>query len=160
MPHLILSGQIKNKKQVVEYFHALSKELGINRMWSKVIFVKFETVLDDESQGLCWGDIKEGYVTIQIARKSDGEKIPYETMMQTLAHEMVHVKQFARNELYETSAKQGSRWRGEWFSPRQKCVKDYWDQPWEIEAHGRECGLFVRWAELHKYSKKKWAQYD
>jgi len=75
---------------------------------------------------------------------------------------MVHVKQFARNELYEPSAKQGSRcrWKGEWLSPRQKCVKDYWDQPWEIEAHGRECGLFVRWAETHGFAKKKWAQYD
>ena len=73
---------------------------------------------------------------------------------------MVHVKQFARNELYEPSAKQGSRWKGEWLSPRQKCVKDYWDQPWEIEAHGRECGLFVRWAEKNGHSKKKWAQYD
>ena len=81
-------------------------------------------------------------------------------VVETIAHEMVHVKQFARNELYEPSAKQGSRWKGEWLSPRQKCVKDYWDQPWEIEAHGRECGLFVRWAEKHGYSKKKWAQYD
>ena len=81
-------------------------------------------------------------------------------MLETVAHEMVHVKQFARNELYEPSAKQGSRWNGKWFSPRQKCVKDYWDQPWEIEAHGRECGLFVRWAEKNGYAKRKWAQYD
>ena len=73
---------------------------------------------------------------------------------------MVHVNQCARNELYEPSAKQGSRWKGEWLSPNQKCVKDYWNQPWEIEAHGRECGLFVRWAEKNGHSKKKWAQYD
>ena len=38
------------------------------------------------------------------------------------------LKQFARNELYEPIAKQGSRWKGEWLS---KCVKDYWIH-WEI----------------------------
>ena len=35
---------------------------------------------------------------------------------------------------------------------------DYWDEPWEIEAHGRETGLFVRWAEKHKLGKRKWTQ--
>ena len=133
MPHLILSGQIKNKKQVVEYFHALSKELGISRMWSKVIFVKFETALDDESQGLCWGDTKEGYVTIQIARKSDGEKIPYETMMQTLAHEMVHAKQYLRGELSGYSLE----WKG------QECTDNqYKTVPWEQEAYELEKKLY------------------
>ena len=80
--------------------------------------------------------------------------------LETVAHEMVHVKQYARNELYESSAKKQHRWHGKWLSNRSKHVKDYWDNPWEIEAHGRECGLFIRWAEEHKHSKKKWAKND
>jgi hypothetical protein len=34
----------------------------------------------------------------------------------------------------------------------------YWDLPWEIEAHGRELGLFVRWAEKEGLADKKWTQ--
>ena len=43
---------------------------------------------------------------------------------------------------------------GKWL----KKNPDYWDQPWEIEAHGREIGLFIRWAEKEGYSKRKWVK--
>ncbi len=129
----VLKGQIKHKKKVMAYVQKLSKELKIDRMWSKVIFVKFQTVLDDESQGLCWGDTKEGYVTIQIARKSDGEKIPYEMMMQTLAHEMVHAKQYLRGELNGYSLE----WKGQECSDNQ-----YKTAPWEQEAYELEKKLY------------------
>ena len=29
---------------------------------------------------------------------------------------------------------------------------------WEIEAHGRELGLFIRWAEKNKLGKRAWAR--
>ena len=35
---------------------------------------------------------------------------------------------------------------------------DYWDLPWEIEAHGREVGLFVRYCEANKLGGQKWTQ--
>ena len=73
-------------------------------------------------------------------------------MLETVAHEMVHVKQYAKNELHEYTMKKGHRYKGEFFSDKL----DYWDEPWEIEAHGRETGLFVRWAEKHKLGKRKW----
>ena len=63
---------------------------------------------------------------------------------------MVHVKQYARKEL-----KQDYDWLGKTYSPKKV---SYWDQPWEIEAHGRETGLFVRWAEANKLGNKKWTQ--
>jgi len=69
-----------------------------------------------------------------------------------VCHEMVHVKQYARGELYESSAQNKHRWQGKWINKDP----DYWDQPWEIEAHGRETGLFVRWAESEGLGKKKW----
>ena len=65
---------------------------------------------------------------------------------------MVHVKQYAKNELHEYTMKKGHRYKGEFFSDKL----DYWDEPWEIEAHGRETGLFVRWAEKNKLGKRKW----
>ena len=99
MPHIVLKGQIKDKKKVYAYVDSLCKELGIGRMWSKAIFITFKTVIDDDNQGNCWGDAKEGYVDISIARNSEGIKIPHDQMMQSLAHEMVHAKQYLRGEL-------------------------------------------------------------
>ena len=68
-------------------------------------------------------------------------------LLETVAHEMVHVKQYARGELTERS------WQGKLVKPNQ----EYWDHPWEIEAHGRETGLFVRWAQASGYANAKWA---
>ena len=80
------------------------------------------------------------------------KKLPLRKVLETVAHEMVHVKQYARGELYFSNRVAKNRWQGKWISDRV----DYWDQPWEIEAHGRECGLFVRWAEENNLGTKKW----
>jgi hypothetical protein len=135
MPQIVIKGQIKDKKKVHAYAHFLCKELGINRMYSKVIFITFKTTLDHDSQGLCWGDPKEGYVDMSIARKSQGEKLPYEEIMQTLAHEMVHAKQYLRGELCGYSMS----WKGK--KPRNY---SYDNAPWEREAYKREEELYKR----------------
>lgn len=77
-------------------------------------------------------------------------------LLETVAHEMVHVKQFARGELYQGIRVNKHRWQGEWLDDNI----DYWDLPWEIEAHGREVGLFVRWAEEAGLASKRWTQDD
>jgi len=77
-------------------------------------------------------------------------------LLETVAHEMVHVKQFARGELYQSSMTAKHRWQGNW----QRSEKEYWDLPWEIEAHGRECGLFCRWAEKHGLADRAWTKDD
>lgn len=76
-------------------------------------------------------------------------------LLETICHEMVHVKQYARGELYESGRQNKHRWQGEWIDKDP----DYWDRPWEIEAHGRETGLFVRWAEANELGKKKWTKH-
>jgi len=77
-------------------------------------------------------------------------------VLETIAHEMVHAKQYAKGELYEGSRIAKHRWQGKWVSNNV----DYWDQPWEIEAHGREAGLFIQWCEKHGLGKKKWTHDD
>lgn len=72
------------------------------------------------------------------------------------AHEMVHVKQFVKGELYDSkSAFNKTRWHGEWLN-RDKL--DYWDHPWEIEAHGREIGIFIQWCNERNYGRQQWTQ--
>jgi len=64
-------------------------------------------------------------------------------LLKTVAHEMVHVKQIARNELKELVRSPYFRFHKEYYHKDT----DYFDKPWEIEAHGREEGLVVRWLE-------------
>jgi len=70
-------------------------------------------------------------------------------LLETIAHEMVHVKQYARRELHPVH----DTWCGKTYNPKKV---SYWDLPWEIEAHGREVGLFVRWAEQENLGNKRW----
>jgi len=60
-------------------------------------------------------------------------------MLVALAHEMIHVKQYAKGELKDYLRVNKSKWKGEIIDPNEV---DYWDQPWEIEAHGREKDLY------------------
>jgi hypothetical protein len=74
-------------------------------------------------------------------------------MLETVAHEMVHVKQYARKELVDQDM-DGVCFLGKKINPDV----EYWDKPYEIEAHGREVGLFIRWAQDNGYADKDWAQ--
>jgi|TARA_R110000772_G_scaffold51910_4_gene119124 hypothetical protein len=66
-----------------------------------------------------------------------------QAMLETVSHEMVHVKQYARGELKDLpSSEHCCKWKGKTVNLNST---HYYDQPWEIEAHGRERGLFVRW---------------
>lgn len=62
-----------------------------------------------------------------------------------LAHECVHVKQFATGEMKDgTVYAVTTRWKGREINEQSI---DYWDLPWEIEAYGREKGLFSRFIQ-------------
>lgn len=84
------------------------------------------------------------YFTIRLKRQTLDE------MIRVLGHEMVHVKQYAKNELSKQmrlgrgGIRIGSKWHGEWWDPKGK-EDGYWDAPWEIEAYGREVGLEHKW---------------
>ena len=77
------------------------------------------------------------------------KKLRLRKLLETIAHEMVHVKQYARRELHPVN----ETWCGKTYNPKKV---SYWDLPWEIEAHGREAGLFVRWAEQDNLGHLKW----
>lgn len=67
-------------------------------------------------------------------------KLKLNRFAQVIMHEMVHVKQYAKGELkqLERVEKPTYRWRGDRITTDKL---DYYDLPWEIEAHGREWGL-------------------
>jgi hypothetical protein len=71
-------------------------------------------------------------------------KWSFDQILTWLAHEMVHVKQFVRNELcdYETGSVQ-------WKSKRYVRSPKYDDQPWEREAYRLEGKLYDEFAEWY-----------
>lgn len=75
-------------------------------------------------------------------RNSKGDAHP----VRCLAHEMVHLKQYVRGEFTYTSKenKVVELWKGEVYKFK-KGEHPYYDAPWEIEAYGREPGLYARW---------------
>lgn len=64
-------------------------------------------------------------------------------ILKALAHEMVHIKQYAYHETDDTL----TRWKG---IPVDGNFSDYWRQPWEIEAYGIEAGLFRKFVVQEK----------
>jgi hypothetical protein len=78
----------------------------------------------------------------------DLRKMRTNRMLKLLAHEMVHVKQFAKNELKERYFKDGYKtlWHGEVCD-----IDSYWDQPWEIEAFTLEEELLCYFKKEYEY---------
>lgn len=68
--------------------------------------------------------------------------------LNTFAHEMVHVKQWAKGEMYVHQRDISITSFNKKLIDTNKV--NYWDQPWEIEAYGRSIGLVVQWAQERK----------
>lgn len=74
------------------------------------------------------------------------------TTLKTLAHELVHVKQFARGEMVDLVRTDHIKWNRQYIDPEKL---DYWDLPWEIEAFGREYGMYRRYTNHIKEEEIK-----
>ena len=123
---LILNNRIRNNCYTVIIFNNKIKEYG-------------------------YAEIK-GYNTAKQAREFIIEIHPgigVRNIFETLAHEMVHIKQYAYGETNEKL----TRWKGEKIDSDDV---DYYDHPWEIEAYGMSKGLFVKFV----VKEKLWEVFD
>lgn len=75
------------------------------------------------------------------------------SQLKTLAHEMVHVKQYAKGELADLDRQNKVKFN----KKKYNAESFYWLQPWEIEAYGYEYGLYrmYRGIKNWKLNKKK-----
>jgi hypothetical protein len=134
MEYYIL-GRHKNKLVVDHYVAMVIKALKLHRLTKRSIIIDFKTSLDDEALGLCFG-VKD-VAQVSIARKSNGVSQTFLEQMQTLAHELVHVKQYMRGEL-------GYNQHGDFkWKKRNAGGYKYENQPWEKEAERLEKILFI-----------------
>jgi hypothetical protein len=130
-----VKGSTKDKRALAEKTVAWSiKKLGLNRMSSLSIDVVLRKMKKDEY----------GYCNIIESNRSfiiDVNKtVSLKDFVSTIIHEMVHVKQFARNEM----SAYGMRWKTKTVSENTKYV----DLPWEKEAYKLEAKLIeLIWKE-------------
>lgn len=142
---------VPSKHDACEVFNAVvfySEKLMSKRMLAgldvRVVYVsKLET--NENIVGDCgWEDdnLRPREFMIRLDAEMGKRK-----MLISLAHEMVHVKQYAKGEMRDMMRSSShTKWHRESVNTDDV---DYWDLPWEIEAHGREVGLYERF-------KKHW----
>ena len=112
----------------LQAMESFASQLNINRLKTDITVKFHHNLFVDRNMtctGLCESDDKRTFI-IDVAL--------YSNWVTTLAHEMVHVKQFARGELNESLTK----WKNKDCSD-----KEYWDQPWEIEARKLQHELVI-----------------
>jgi hypothetical protein len=111
--------------------------------------IEFAKKLDKNSAidgDACWEDdeLRPREFTIRIR-----EGMSLNRKLRTICHEMVHVKQYAKGEMKQMwKPARTTKFQGEYYSDDI----DYWDTPWEIEAFGREDGLYTRWVDERKFT--------
>lgn len=103
------------------------------------------------------GDMAEGHCvpldpgnkfrTFEIGINPNMKRMKF---LQCLAHEMVHVKQYAKGEL--STAFSTAMYNGKIY-PLSSSFEDYLNWPWEIEAYGRDRSLVLFYRILLKQEK-------
>jgi|TARA_B110000967_G_C18611042_1_gene423990 hypothetical protein len=116
----------------------MSAKLGIAHVPMEFDITMGRTVnkTDGDCQGWCWAKqykkSKPWEVSIFIWRKKR-----FRDMIKTLAHEMIHVKQFVKDGLDLSSE---PTFKGKKFVAK-KSQDEYWDAPWEKEAYSKQDAL-------------------
>lgn len=124
------------RKEMRAALQSFEQKLGLNDLDHIVIKVKMTKELD--CYGICCieyfdddDNVIELSMEIQTGQTQDD-------IIHTLAHEMVHARQYIRGELDDEM----SVWRGK---PVNSDDIDYEEQPWEIEAEGIGDKLYDEW---------------
>ena len=113
------------------------------------IKLKMDIFMENNTEGTAiWED--ESYPPKEFTIELDCD-VKIRNMLITLAHEMVHIKQWRKGEMYEYAKLGKVR-----FMKTKYDMNDlnYWDYPWEIEAFGRQLGLFVRFCEDNGFANR------
>ena len=92
-------GRLKDERKILDYVNVACDELKVKQAEiDVVVYNKFPKEYHDWL-GCCYGNLEDGIV-IELTRNQ-------EDMYQTLAHEMIHVKQFLNGEY--TSEREAKR---------------------------------------------------
>ena len=146
---LEITGSTKKVRKLVELAAWNYAERLMGKRLMKTLYITIDlkrTLLkNDEIEGSCiwdtWDDLSKTPRDFNIELDST---INLRDILINLAHEMVHVTQWVKGEMYEYADPNKVRWMKKKYDMSEM---DYYDFPWEIDAFGRQLGLFVRMCE-------------
>lgn len=100
--------------------------------------------------------LKKFTITIHrsMIKNIENIRLRLKVFLRVLAHELVHVKQYLNNEMFDYTDGERVRFKGRLYAmPNSKKMDwQYYESPWEIEAYGRCEGLYDMWI-VHKYGE-------
>lgn len=142
---IYISGKRNNvlsKKEIKKALNFFAQSMMSKRLCNNLtIFLenRNEYCFDGSSM---WLDTNHRPREFEIVLKATMTK---EQQLITLAHEMVHVKQYARGELKSLVARRESIWHGNYITEEEY---DYDNTPWEIEAYQKERELYLNYMKV------------
>jgi hypothetical protein len=106
----------------------ISLDIDFSRMHKRHDMLAFCEQLDDWDFEICFD-----------------YKLPKKTCIEFLAHEMVHMRQYVRREMIDWNPKYTM-----WMGKKIKLDRNkYFEYPWEIDAYGRQYGLYRKYTETY-----------
>ena len=146
---LEIKGSTKKVRKLVEIAAWNYAERLMGKRLMKTLYIKIDLhrklLKNDGIEGSCiwdeWEDLRKTPRDFHIELDST---INLRDILINLAHEMVHVKQWVKGEMYEYANPNEVRWMKTKYDMNDM---DYYDYPWEVDAFGRQLGLFVRMCE-------------
>jgi hypothetical protein len=134
--NIIVNCRSKNRSAfIAASAEFLAQQLKINRSrWTLEIQTKRGLKRNEDMKG-CVVRMGPSYVLMLL-----DSQLSFDDLLNTLSHEMVHVKQFVRKQMVikETPKRSVYYWKG------KRVVADYYNQPWEMEAWSKERLLATR----------------
>ena len=88
-------------------------------------------------------------LNVKHITKSKNPLLKFKKILINLGHELIHIKQYLNGEMFDYVSG-GVRYKGSYFDRDfQMSLEAYFDAPWEIEAYGRELGLYKMFKVLN-----------
>lgn len=150
---IIGNNEIISKGELRYMLHFFGDILLGKRLAKNISLELVLTIPEDNALGYCYPlDGKHRKFVIEINRFQ-----PYHLQVETLAHEMVHLKQYARGELKHLDDGL-HKWKGEFYqyTYKKKYTKKYANLPWEEEAHLSEPWLASFYREHCTNNQLEW----
>lgn len=143
---ILTHGKRKELLEKIARFYA--KQLKISRSNYEVVIVTDPTLKSEGTLGVC---ARTGKREITVGLYS---YLSFGRLLNTLAHEMVHVKQMIKGHYRQEPMKYGKGVYHYWLGKRINT--EYIKRPWEIEAIKRENKLVdMLFESISKNNKKK-----
>lgn len=148
---VVVKNQTKIANKAVEFvIETACRELEIDSCFIVVSPKKFnDNIVIRGDRGSCEMR-KKGFYLINI----EDNRIGKNGFIRTLIHELVHVKQFERDEL-RSIANRKVYWKGRLYEKPEIQLMSYRDLPWENEAIESEQVIFSKFKNDYKPLKIK-----